>query len=147
MQRFVKKPEFIDAIMWDEKRSTLDKLIECGLRISSYSEADGSIGYLRIYAAGCIMCCRSGDWIVWGADSDFFRCSKLEIDVMYDEINAVAPKMMVRGQGEAPASYMLRVAARHIRNHCPGGATRYDGAVFSGHAIARECEMQAADEI
>ena len=44
---------------------------------------------------------------------------------------------------EPRATFLLRVAAFYIREHCPDQTIRYDGAVCDGYCIAEECEVEA----
>ena len=76
MARYRKKPVVIEAVQWDEKKSTLKKIGCTDVVMSQHGHVDrpNECTNLRIRTVEGTMLVNPGDWIIKGVQGEFYSC-------------------------------------------------------------------------
>ena len=80
MAKFRKKPTIVEAIQWNG--NNLDEVIAF-LGTKTYGEFAGSV---LVETPKAILLAAIGDWIIKGADGEFYLCSHGDFEMTYDVI-------------------------------------------------------------
>ncbi len=92
MARFQKKPEQIDAWLWDETKETFRVLAEAGMHWTRYESHidEDYVRNLRIITSEGPMYVEKGDWIIKGARVEFYTCKPDAFEASYEEIQVAS---------------------------------------------------------
>lgn len=85
MEKFRKKPVVVEAVQWDGKESSIEKIFKfVGKNTGiSYSFPDGT---LRIPTLEGVMIASSGDWIIKGVNGEFYPCKPDIFEKTYERV-------------------------------------------------------------
>lgn len=86
MAKYRKKPEIIDAWIWDETKTTLDK-IGCGyISCCGHSDRPDEVMRLRIKTPEGVRNINRGDHIIKTAKGEFYLCNPIIFEATYEKM-------------------------------------------------------------
>ena len=87
--KFRKKPVVIDAILWDETRTTFKALEFMGMKSSGHEghrDRPEEVRNLRIKTLEGSLLASKGDWIIKGIKNEFYPCKPDIFEATYEEV-------------------------------------------------------------
>jgi len=84
--KYRKKPEIIDVWIWDETKTTLDK-IGCGfVSCSGHGSRPDEVTSLRIETPVGVQYINKGDYIIKTAKGEFYLCEPDIFEATYEKV-------------------------------------------------------------
>lgn len=87
--KFRKKPVVIEAVLWDETKTTLRQLESMGMRWlghTGHAERPDECRHLRIETLEGGISATLGDWIIRGVKGEFYLCKPDIFAATYDAV-------------------------------------------------------------